>query len=166
VKTEKSNILTAEHSDTAPNLKVGIKFNQHNMKSLKLLSYSRMKFAKGLLVIHLVLFVTMLVIQACKKTDTIRKDNAAERFFAAVKKHQNAIGAVSLKPVNKNMVNRNIMERTNEDEQVAYISFDDMPINPDYSYDINGMAYLVNNYNGVVTYEPSDSSYAFQIPLV
>lgn len=135
------------------------------MKPLKLLSYPVIKLAKGLLLIHLILFMSMLIVQSCKKSDTVRKDNAAEIFFAAVKKHKEAIGAISVKPVNKNIGNRNIMARTNDEEPITYISFDDMPINPDYSYDINGMAYLVNNYNGVVTYEPSDSSYAFQIPV-
>ncbi len=44
------------------------------------------------------------------------------------------------------------------------INFENQPINPNYTYDINGIASLVNNYDGVVTIEPSDYTYTFLVP--
>lgn len=150
------------------------------MKFINLLRVSSIKFAKGLFAVYFILVVSSLVVQSCKKTDKITDDKAAKNFLTALQKNRKAIGEVSVQVVNNNGLYGSYgnIQNANSDirtvntstdpmgkEQVAYITFDDMPINPDYSYNIYGMATLVNNYSGVVTYQPSDNSVQFTIPL-
>jgi hypothetical protein len=146
------------------------------MTVLKFLSTSMVKFGKGIFLFYVILITTTFIVQSCKKSEVVIKDNAAQKYLSVVKKQSIAVSAIIVKPLsnvytskkksNSNRLNYmsiNSSERSNG-EQIAYINFEEMPINPNYTYDINGMANLITNYQGVFSYLPSDTSFQFSVP--
>lgn len=125
---------------------------------------SALKLAKGVFVVHLLLFLSIVIIQSCKKNSTVEKDNVANTFLSALKKNNPAISSISAQPIGSGFETTNSGESTYSSGKTVFLNFEELPVNPNYTYDINGMAYLVNNYHAVVSYEPSDNSYTFTIP--
>lgn len=142
------------------------------------------KFGKGFLLIHIVLLSAILIQQSCKKSDVAVNDGAADKLLTAVRNHRVEIGSIRVKSADPGFQSelhgvasarsgmRSGLSGTptewngsNQNEQLVYIDFADAPVNPDYTYDINGMASLVANYQGVITYQPSSNSYSFTVPL-
>jgi hypothetical protein len=141
------------------------------MKYFKPLSSSLIRFGKGMILIYAILFIGVLVFQSCKKDEVKYIDGAAEKFLSSVKKHSSVIKSIQVNHVNKAISNYQSTNQTfntqynNNDEQFAYITFSDVPTNPQFSYDINGMANLIINYSGNLSFQPADSSFTFLIPV-
>ncbi len=149
------------------------------MTFLNLVSKGTVKFAKGIFISYSLLFAAVLIVQSCKKTQVVKNDKAAERFLAEVSKASQTLQTIAVKNINSSgqqVLNQKKQQSTNtnviavnfadENQQpIGFINFDEMPINPNYSYNINGMASLVANYDGIFSYQPSDNSIQFQVPL-
>lgn len=155
---------------------------------LKSAKNSLKKFTKGIFLCFSILIATGIIVQSCKKTDIALKDNAAENFLSVLKEQSKIIRNISVNPTNTKVLNptnanslsyskenlknnsfsnytKSNSEYLNNENQNAFITFDRMPINPNYSYDINGMANLITNYNGVFSNTPSDNYLQFTVTL-
>jgi len=132
------------------------------MKNLIFFGNAIIKLCKGLFVIYLFLLAITFAIQSCKKTENIYSDKKAELFLEKVKVFRNTVNTFTVNPINQlNLKKNNYSPNNSNEEEVYHVLFDEMPINPDFSYDINGIATLINNYGGTLSTTPSDTSIIF-----
>lgn len=123
---------------------------------------------------------TAFLVQSCKKTEVTINDNAAKNFLTELKEHSNAINIITVNSINNlgNHSNNSSLSLNNSNYSTksrslssdgglksAYIIFKDMPINPNYSSNIFGIANLVTDYQGEFSYMPSDNSIQFTVSL-
>lgn len=151
------------------------------MHFTKIVSVPLVKFGKGFLLVHVILFSAVFISQSCKKNEVGPKDGAADRMLKAVKVHNEILGSIKCTRsllesglagipsdrigLNSKLTSSSSSYNSGQDQQIVYINFPEFPKNPEFTYDINGMATLVSNYQGVVTYQPTSNSYIFNIPL-
>ena len=138
------------------------------------------KFTKGIILCFGILSATAFLVQSCKKTEVTIKDNAAQKFLTELKEHSKAINNITVNSINNpgNHSNNSSLSLNNSNFSTksrslssdgglksAYIIFKDMPINPNYSSNIFGIANLVTDYQGEFSYAPSDNSIQFTVSL-
>lgn len=151
------------------------------MKIFSIAKKSLTKFSKGFILCAGIFCTTAIFVQSCKKTEVTINDNAAQKFLSALNESSKQIknisvitainsdnlsNTTSLRRINLNQKSNSSSLSGNSGLTSAFILFKDMiPINPNYSSNIMGIANLVTDYQGEFTQIPSINCIQFSVNL-
>lgn len=167
----------AEHSDTAPNLKVRLTIKYKNMKVLNHLLHPVKKFSKGmfaLLTLNLLVVLCVFLFDSCKKAAYERSDTnqANTKFMAALEANKKSIASISF--ISRSKTQKGTAARIapdGDDYLTTYLQYpEDGTSEPTPVQEINSieeLAHVIQSDDAILQYEPTATNemYPIDIPI-